>query len=181
MAYCKNCGNQIDDNAAFCDKCGTQVNAQTEQTAEQPVTVQVESVGGDADVQNNKSLAWLSYLGILLLIPLFARKTSEFCKYHVKQGAVLFCTNIAYMIVTRIILAIIGAVFPGTDYYLFIAPSAVYTVFSTIFSLAGIFFLVVSIIGIVNAVKGEKKELPLLGQIKILDGVMDKIYASLNK
>lgn len=22
MAFCKNCGNQIDDNAQFCDKCG---------------------------------------------------------------------------------------------------------------------------------------------------------------
>lgn len=173
MAFCKNCGNQIDDNAAFCDKCGTQ--------AEQTVPVQVESVGGDADVQNNKGIAWLSYLGIFLLIPLFARKTSEYCKYHVKQGATLFCTYLAYLIASNILLAIIGAIFPGTNYYLFVAPSPVYSIFSTIFSLVYIFFLVVIIIGIVNAVKGEKKELPLLGQIKILDGVMDKIYASLNK
>lgn len=50
-----------------------------------------------------------------------------------------------------------------------------------IFSLASIFFLVVAIIGIVNAVKGEEKELPILGKIKLLDPLMDKIYASLNK
>ncbi|MBO7222036.1 MAG: zinc-ribbon domain-containing protein, partial [Clostridia bacterium] len=23
MAFCKNCGNKIEDNAVFCEKCGT--------------------------------------------------------------------------------------------------------------------------------------------------------------
>ncbi|MBQ1815266.1 MAG: zinc-ribbon domain-containing protein, partial [Ruminococcus sp.] len=26
MAFCKNCGNQISDDAMFCDNCGTAVN-----------------------------------------------------------------------------------------------------------------------------------------------------------
>lgn len=31
--FCKNCGNQIDDNSAFCSKCGTAVSAVPPQTA----------------------------------------------------------------------------------------------------------------------------------------------------
>lgn len=170
MAFCRNCGNEIDDQAVVCVKCGAAVEGKT-----------IPTVGGDADVQQNKGIAWLSYLGIFFLIPLFAKKTSEYCKYHVKQGVTLFCTELAYTIATRIILAIIGAIFPGTDYYFYVAPSAVYTTFSSIFGLASIFFAVAAIIGIVNAAKGEKKELPLIGKITILNDVMDKIYASLNK
>ena len=188
MALCKNCGNQIDDNVAFCDKCGTPTGAQAAQpaqTVEQPVPVQPVVLSGDADVQQNKGMAVLSYLGLLLLIPLFARKNSDYCKYHVKQGVTLACCEIIYSILTLIINAIVGAICPPelvwTYFTYAYVPSMASTVVSTILSLGSIFFLVLMIIGIVNAAQGQKKELPLLGKIKVLDGVMNKIYASLNK
>lgn len=176
MAFCRNCGQQIADDATVCAACGTPVEAQAQQA--QPVQQ-------PTDPTQDKSLAWLSYLGILLLIPLFARKASKFCQYHVRQGAILLVTGVAYSIVTQILLAIIKAIFPSQIKYIYYipyeAPSPVYSIFNVIFSLASIFFLVVAIIGIVNAVKGEEKELPILGKIKLLDPLMDKIYASLNK
>lgn len=96
-----------------------------------------------------------------------------------------YVPGVAYSIVTQILLAIIKAIFPSQIKYIYYipyeAPSPVYSIFNVIFSLASIFFLVVAIIGIVNAVKGEEKELPILGKIKLLDPLMDKIYASLNK
>ena len=177
MAFCKNCGQQINDDAAFCPNCGTTVgNAQQPQQA--PVQPQV--VSGDADVQQNKGIAWLSYINLLFLIPLFVSKTSEYCKFHVKEGANVCACELAYVIATRILLLIIDLP-TRTYYYGFYFHSSIYYVFNTIFSLGFIFFTVMSIIGIVNAATGKTVEIPLLGQIPFIKNLMDKIYASLNK
>ena len=149
------------------------------QAPQQPVYP--EAPVGDPDVQQNKGMAVLSYFGLLLLIPLFARKKSEYCRFHVTQGAILFILDIAYMIVTRILLAILNAIFPGGWFYYIYYHSTVYNIFNTIFSLGFIFFLVLAILGIVNAASGKKQELPLIGKIPFLKALMDKIYTALNK
>ena len=43
----------------------------------------------DDDIEQAKGTAWLSYLGILWLIPMLTLKDSPFAKFHVKQGIVL--------------------------------------------------------------------------------------------
>jgi uncharacterized membrane protein len=45
--------------------------------------------GEDADIKENKVWALLSYLGILCLIPLLAKKDSKFAQFHAKQGLLL--------------------------------------------------------------------------------------------
>ena len=40
-------------------------------------------------------MAWLSYLGILWLIPLLTLKENAFAKFHVKQGIVLTIYGVA--------------------------------------------------------------------------------------
>lgn len=42
------------------------------------------------DIDENKTMAMLSYIGILFLIPMLAKKDSAFCQAHAKQGMVLF-------------------------------------------------------------------------------------------
>ncbi len=44
----------------------------------------------ERDAQDNKYLAALSYIHILFLVPLLAKKESKFCQFHAKQGLVLF-------------------------------------------------------------------------------------------
>ena len=108
------------------------------------------------DIQNNKVMAILAYLGILVLIPLLAAKESRFARFHTNQGLVLFIAeiiySIAYSILTGVILAISWRL-----YFLV-----------TIIGLLGLAFLVLSIIGIINAAGGKAKELPVIGKIKIL-------------
>ncbi len=41
------------------------------------------------EIDDGKGLAWLSYLGILFLIPLLAKPDNKFCKTHAKQGLVM--------------------------------------------------------------------------------------------
>ena len=121
---------------------------------------------GDADIQQNKNIAWLSYMGILFLIPMLARKYSDFCQYHVKQGATLFCLYLVYTIANRIFLVIVDA----------ILPVSVYSLFSWLFSLIGLAFFVVAILGIVNAAGGRKKPLPIVGEIDLIAKLLDKYY-----
>lgn len=62
-----------------------------------PETPQAESRTFDAkDVEENKYVAALSYLGILFLVPLLLKKDSPFSQFHAKQGLVMtiaFCVG----------------------------------------------------------------------------------------
>ena len=44
----------------------------------------------DPDIEKNKTVAALSYVWILFLIPLLSKKRSKFSQFHAKQGLVLF-------------------------------------------------------------------------------------------
>ncbi len=145
MAFCKNCGQQINDDAAFCPNCGTTVDNGQQAQQQAPVQPQVMSNNGEP-LPNEKGLAWLSYVGLLFLIPLFARKDSEYCKFHVKEGATLFAVDLAYLIVKSILLLIIDLP-TRTYYYGFYIHSGLYHVFNILFSLGYIFLVVVSIMG----------------------------------
>jgi len=93
-----------------------------------------------------------------VLVPLLAAKESPFARYHTNQGLALAIVEIAWWILSAILTAIAGASYS-------LGLIAIVGVISWIL---GIIFLVFSIIGIVNAAKGEMKPLPLIGGIKIL-------------
>lgn len=97
-------------------------------------------IPSDEDIQANKGMAVLSYIGILFLIPMLARKDSEFCRFHVNQGLILFIIEVIINIATMFISAV---------------------------GILGIVTFIFMILGIINCVKGEVKPLPLIGGIKL--------------
>ncbi len=56
----------------------------------EPINATVVPHFDKKDVDDNKVIAALSYIGILFLIPLLAKRESKFCQEHAKQGLVLF-------------------------------------------------------------------------------------------
>ncbi|HDQ99297.1 MAG TPA: hypothetical protein ENN51_03300 [candidate division WOR-3 bacterium] len=66
-----------------------------------------------ADVEKAKGTAWLSYLGILWLIPMLTLKDNSFAKWHVKQGIALDIATIGVAIVMGILSFIIIGVIIG--------------------------------------------------------------------
>lgn len=165
--FCKKCGSKLTDDASFCPSCGEAVN-----TTQSPKTSQVQySVIDDAsnvnDVQDNKAMAVLAYIGILVLIPIFGAKNSKYAQYHASQGLTLCIFNVAYSIIVAIIKAILFNVLPWT-------MLGFYAVISMILSLGYIAFLVFAIMGIVNAAQGRTKELPIIGKIDILGKLRKK-------
>ena len=105
------------------------------------------------DAQQNKVMGILSYIGILVLIPIFAAKNSKFARFHANQGLVIAICEIASYIVLSLLLGripYVGGVFTFINFLL------------------DAFLLVLSILGIVFSAKGQAKELPIVGKIKIL-------------
>ena len=96
-------------------------------------------------MENNKIMAAISYIWLLFLVPLFAAKDDAFARFHANQGLLLFLASI--------VLGIIGVI----------------PVIGTIIALVGgIVTFVFMILGIINALKGEMKPLPLIGGIEII-------------
>lgn len=176
MAFCSKCGNQITEGSKFCDKCGAPVGETASQSTNNTAKNISDSVGDlgakiagfnntddytaeyeQADITNNKALAILSYIGILVLVPLLAAPNSKFARFHANQGLTLLITEIIGN-VALVILRIVA--------YAIADPLGV--IFSVITWLFSILVFILLIIGIVNAAQGKAKELPLIGKIKIL-------------
>ncbi len=154
MLTCKQCGTQVEDNIKYCTNCGAPIEAPVEQASAPAVDLSAKltelnntadtTAEYDAqDIEQNKVMALLAY--IIFLIPLLAAKESKFARFHTNQGLVLFIGAILSSVIT--VIPIIGWI---------IAP------------IAGLLITVFAILGIVNALGGKAKELPIIGKFKIL-------------
>ncbi len=104
----------------------------------------------NSDVENNKILAIVGYiLPILFFVPLIneASKNSPFAKFHANQQLVL--------LISAIIVNVVGAMIPFLGWFL-------------ILPIGSIAIIVLAIIGLINAAKGEMKPLPIIGGFKII-------------
>jgi uncharacterized membrane protein len=101
------------------------------------------------DIQQNKGLAWLAYLGLFFLVPLLAKPESRFCRAHTNQGILLVLAWVACFIFTVII-----SIIPFIGWIIGI--------------LLVLALLVYNIIKIVEALQGKYSELLVVGKIHIL-------------
>ena len=88
-------------------------------------------------------MASIAYLGPLVLVPLLTKRENQFVMFHVKQGLVLFGIELALMFVTMMSFGIL-------------AP---------ITGLINFGLLILSIIGILNALKMKEIEVPITGKL----------------
>ena len=172
MAFCGKCGTKVEDGVKFCPGCGapmeaspqqaqpnTQTNSQTDYSAKISALNETADTTADfdkADIEQNKVMGVLAYLSWLVLIPIFAAKGSKFARFHANQGLVLAITEIAWWIVQGILSSVLYSISWRLGFI------------STILGLVNIVFLVLLVIGIMNAANGRAKELPVIGKFKIL-------------
>lgn len=167
MAFCSNCGTEVEEGVKFCPFCGQAINGENAKQANKTDfsdklqglndTADTTDEFSPEDIAQNKGMAVVSYLGILVLIPIFGAPKSKFARFHANQGLVLFIADIAYSIVQSIITKVFYAI-----------SWSLGSIVSSILGLVWILFLVLVIIGIVNAANGRAKELPVIGKITIL-------------
>jgi uncharacterized membrane protein len=165
MAFCGNCGTQIQDGLKFCPSCGKETGAASQQA--RPQYQQPAYQAPESDAGTNKVMAILSY--IIFFIPLLAgaHKNSPFVRYHANQGTILFLFCLAWSIVSGILTAILGAILisPATWYG---GNWGAYGVITAILNLFWIVPTVLCVLGIVNAATGQTKPLPVIGKFTII-------------
>lgn len=101
-----------------------------------------------SDIENNRIISLVSYLWILFLLPIFLARGSKFARFHANQGLVLFICTTVFGILAGVLSKI--------------------PVINIIVWLVEILFFVITVIGILNALAGRAKELPIIGGIKII-------------
>ncbi|MBO4363977.1 MAG: hypothetical protein J5912_06325, partial [Clostridia bacterium] len=57
--------------------------------------VENETENDTQDINDNKGLTILAYIGPLVFIPMFVRKNSKFARFHCNQGLILFILEAA--------------------------------------------------------------------------------------
>ena len=151
MNFCQNCGESINATTRFCQVCGSQVNS-SEVYNQSRINV-VEEKNDD-----NSSTIVSVFAYIIFFVPLIAGtyKTSEFVKFHTNQGIILFILGIAVGVIHTIISILLSFVsFYGWMFF-------------RIADLLWLIFPLLSIYGIMNVVNGKMRELPIIGNFKIL-------------
>ena len=139
---CYNCGNDVTTQGANCPFCGSPMSAEAgNQRAYSPSQ---GSENYSLTPQNAAIICYLTLVG-LVIAAVLADSKDPFFRFHLNNAVVIAICSV-----------ILGAV-------------AVIPILGWIVGFAGSIFLFVCVImGIISAVNGECKELPVIGQFKIL-------------
>lgn len=92
-------------------------------------------------VDNTVLMSVLSYIGILVLIPLLTAKENETVRFHIKQGLVLLVLETGIWIIGEMVW-----------------------ILKPILAIVYLASIILAIIGIVNALQKKQAELPLVGK-----------------
>lgn len=109
------------------------------------------------DIQSNKIVCVLAYLGILFFLPLVACPQSRFGKFHANQALIALIFSAILNVAILILDAILGLI-PVIGGVLILILGIV----------AWAVPLAVMVLGMVNAGNGTAKELPIIGKYKII-------------
>ncbi len=163
--YCRNCGKEVNENDKFCSYCGNPTRDDGFESAKRAAKEQFDNITDTEDytasytpedIEDNKILSLFAYLGILILVPIFAAPESKFTKFHVSQGVNLIIAELVVSILTAI-----------TSFFVWVPVLP--ELMGAVASIAGIVLSVLVIIGIINAVTGKARELPIVGKWKIVN------------
>lgn len=117
---------------------------------EQKKTEQTEDKQADnADIKSNKLMAIIGYIiPILFFVPFLSEaKNSPFAKFHANQQLSLFLAAIA--------VRVVGTIIPFIGWFI-------------ILPVGSLVILVLVILGVISASKGEMKKLPIIGEFSLI-------------
>lgn len=134
-----------------------QPNYQAAQPNQQPPQAPGAAAATVADPEIKKGMAVLAYFSWLILIPLLFARKNAFARFHTNQALVLFLISM----VGNWLANLIGELLLNISPYLTLAVSG-------LFGIVNLILFALSIIGIINAVQGKTKPLPIVGNIHIL-------------
>lgn len=109
------------------------------------------------DIEDNRIMAAIAYLGPLCLIPYFAAQHSPFARKHAVRGVNLFLAECIYFVGT----GVLQQVFALFSWQLEL-------IFSAAAFLCGLVFPVLSFLSFGFALRGENKRIPVVERIRFV-------------
>ena len=105
---------------------------------------------------DTKLMSILAYILFFVPILVGAHKKSETVRFHTNQGTVLFIAAVIYSVVYSILARILMNI-PFLGWLLIV-----------VLGLCSLVFLVLMIIGIINAASGKQNPLPVIGKFTVI-------------
>ena len=158
---CNNCGNEVTTEGTNCPFCGFPLyagyqqaqGAQYNQNYQQPQGFQQnqgnQSGSFSMDPKTAAIVCYLTWIGLVIAL-LSADRSDPFFRFHLNNVFVLIISGCIFGVVSVILIFI-----PILGWLAIMAGS--------------IFLTVCLIMGLINAINGECKPLPLLGSFKIFN------------
>ena len=194
MAICTNCGHELEPGALFCKTCGHTVPEPAPAPKAPKASAQKEAPAPKAkkepkekknlkdlfkiidgtnffnpeDINKNKIMALFSYIGFLFLIPLFACKDSKFARFHTNQGVVLCILNSIVTIIFGLMVFITALFYIPDVNVLHVLATIVIVCEALVWFVIGVPIIALTVLGIISAVTGKAKKLPVIGNVRIL-------------
>ena len=176
--FCQQCGNEVPENGVC--PCAQTVQPAAQQAPQQPAYQQPQQApqqpayqqpqGPPVQSDNRKIYSILSYIGILWLFGMCAapEKNDPGVRFHVGQGLLVSILMFGFSLIDIVLGVVLRAVFTTTEYnwlwgeYTKVNPAA-----GIISSLLWLITLgpciALAVLGILNAVNGRQKPLPVIG------------------
>lgn len=197
MGFCGKCGSKVSEEFSFCSVCGAPLKEQNKQGRYQSQNTQggfTDNIGAGAekafnnakdfvnntkdttyqyhpeDIKTGKVMSALAYIWILFFLPLAVCPESKFGRFHANQGLILLIFGAILGMISGILSGILSLAFRSVgyyDFYYYTNPLGI-AIISIVCSITGIIYLVFVIIGILNAVNGKAKELPIIGKFRLI-------------
>lgn len=145
MGFCEKCGSELKDGDHFCPACGMVRKGQGDGS-------RPEEKGGGGETAEDRALAALAYMGPLVFVALCLAKGKKFIRFHASQGTALLLASVVYGIAFGVLEKVVLTFFWRA-----------YAITGLI-GITGAAFPALACIGIVNAVGGQEKELPVIGR-----------------
>ena len=189
MKKCPKCDSEVSAKDKFCSSCGANLKKKSKKKESSTSNadeifnkigdnleriLDTEDTSKDytnKDIESNKGMAILSYIGPLALIPYFTAKDSKYASYHAKQGMNLLIVWIVYTIMAAILYSIKFTYKCEHSPVFGVVTSCVKKTpwwIKLPVDLIGLFFFAISVIGIVYALTGKAKKLPLIDKVNII-------------
>ena len=106
--------------------------------------------------QPRKGMAVLAYLSWLILIPLLTARNDDFVRFHLNQALNLYLVKLLLTVISNLLDGMVNTL-----------PTLV-MLLSGLVILVNLIRFVFVVIGLIYALQGKKKELPLIGRLRLL-------------
>lgn len=108
------------------------------------------------DIEKNKLMAILCYIGILVIIPFMMVRDSKYIRFHVNQGCNLLIAGVILGVFNKVVLFIMAPI------------PVIGTILVLISAVVGVGLSILALLGIINVIQGKVKELPFIGKFRFL-------------